>query len=79
MWDYRVMRRKDTLGVFQVYYSTFGRICGWSSEPMSPQGATPEALERDMALYRAASDKPVLDEVEQLAALEAVRILKKDS
>lgn len=69
-WNYRVMRRdarqlvsgdlEVVFSIHEVYYSKDGVPNGWVERPCYPQGETIEELQKDLAKYAAAMERPVL-------------------
>lgn len=74
-WNHRVMRQhfdgtdEVTYGIREVFYNDDGSIDGWTAEPIDPHGETVEELRADLERMLACLDRPVLDEVEELARL----------
>ena len=60
-WNYRVMRRYDDLGIYEVYYNEDGSVKGFSENPVSPRGGSISELKLDMERYMEALSKPILD------------------
>lgn len=69
-WNHRVIRRtfthadesyEDTYAIYEVHYDKNGKVEGYTSEPVSPQGETIEELEEELKLFQAALTKPVLE------------------
>ena len=67
-WEYRVVRYvrggEETLEIHEVFYDVAGAIELWSPLSSSPGGETLEELVADLALMRAATDRPVLERAE---------------
>lgn len=81
-WNYRVMRRifnepwdgpTPVYGIVEAYYDVGGGpgLGAWTKEFADPFGDTPEELRECLTHMLEALDKPILDEAECEAALEA--------
>lgn len=47
-WNYRGMRFKGELAIYEVYYNEADKVCGYSEKPMSPRGESLEDLQEDL-------------------------------
>jgi hypothetical protein len=59
-WNYRVIKHRDMLEIYEVYYNKKGEIIGVTEDPASPGGETLEELQEDMEHYAAALKRPML-------------------
>ena len=60
-WNYRVMRYKGRLAIYDVYYDDEGHFCGYSENPTSPRGDSIEDLQEALLRYAEALNEPILD------------------
>ena len=59
-WNYRAIKRKDELAIYEVYYRS-GKIEMISTDPIYPSGESLVELKEDILLMQKALNKPVLD------------------
>lgn len=63
-WNYRIIRRRFTdhvsYQIHEVYYRPDGTIEGWTENPITPAGETPEELKQDFSRQLLAFESPVL-------------------
>lgn len=69
-FNHRVMRREyvhadgeveTTYHVHEVYYDADDTPNGCTENAVSPMGETPEVLRKELAMFAAALDRPILD------------------
>ena len=72
-WNYRVMRHSTPLpemiakiegrehdvwyAIHEVHYGSGGQVLGWSVEPITPFGTSPEELQRDFTVMMSAFER----------------------
>jgi len=67
-WNYRIIKKefpehnKNAYQIHEVYYGDDGKIEGWTEDPISPYGDTPEELREDIRYQLNAFRKPILKE-----------------
>jgi hypothetical protein len=55
------MTKSRIFQIHEVYYDGKGTIHAWTESPVSPFGETLDVLHRELDLFKAALDKPVLE------------------
>tara|TARA_Y100000310_G_scaffold307646_1_gene349946 strand:+ start:241 stop:471 length:231 start_codon:yes stop_codon:yes gene_type:complete len=70
-WNYRIIKGKEETGlaldyyrVGEVHYNDDEEIEGWTEGPVKLVGETPEGIQEDLILIRAAFHRPVLTEAD---------------
>lgn len=71
-WNHRVMKKthkgswgeEDQYTIREVFYDDDGEIEGWTATGVWPAGETVEGLKKEIHMFSAAFDAPVLDEDE---------------
>lgn len=60
-WNYRVMAREGTLGIYEVFYKPDGEVHWFSADPVPAAGESMDELAADIQRQANALNQPVLD------------------
>ena len=60
-WNFRVLKKDNSLAIHSVYYNDEGKIVSWSLEPEFPNGDDIEELRTDLTLMLEATEKEIVD------------------